>query len=62
MLSGCASHGTRAAAVVRTAAAALAQGRGKVTILDRSKLEALSCERYKIVSGLYDGLYDGAMA
>jgi CRP-like cAMP-binding protein len=43
-----------------TSEGAINHGRGSVTILDRAGLEALCCECYEIVSGLYGGIYDGA--
>ena len=43
-----------------TAEGVITHGRGSVTIVDRKGLEALSCECYEIVAGVYAEMYDGA--
>jgi CRP-like cAMP-binding protein len=43
-----------------TAEGVITHGRGSVTVVDRKGLEALSCECYEIVAGVYAEMYDGA--
>jgi CRP-like cAMP-binding protein len=43
-----------------TAEGVITRGRGSITIVDRTGLEALSCECYATVAAAYAAIYDGA--